>query len=339
MHRIAMTINVAILGASGFAGAELLRLCAGHPFLSPSRLCGDSQAGAALDDVHPHLALAYPGMKVERYAPEVLDGIDLVFAALPHGQSQDVAPEIIARGIPFVDLGADFRLDDAAVYQAWYHEPHRAPDLLGRFVYGIPELHRDAIAASKTVAAAGCYPTSAILALKPLLGLIDPDTITVDAASGVSGAGKGLKEATHFNTVDENMSAYGLLDHRHTAEMEMALGGRILFTPHLAPMNRGILATCTAIARGPCDPLDALREAYADEPFVHVSERPPSTKWTLGSNAVHLTARYDARTGRVLAIAALDNLVKGAAGQMIQCANLMLGLDEAAGLPKAGLWP
>jgi N-acetyl-gamma-glutamyl-phosphate reductase len=334
-----MTISVAILGASGFVGAELLRLCAGHPNLSPVLLCGDSQAGAALDDVHPHLALAYPGMSVERYRPEALDGIGLVFAALPHGTSQDIAPQIVARDIPFVDLGADFRLDDAARYQSWYHEPHRAPDLLGRFVYGIPELHREAIAASKNVAAAGCYPTSAILALKPLLGMIDTDTIIVDAASGVSGAGKGLKDATHFNSVAENMNAYGLLNHRHTAEMEMALGGRILFTPHLAPMNRGILATCTAIAKGPCDPLAALREAYAGEPFIHVSERAPSTKWALGSNAVHLTARYDARTGRVLAIAALDNLVKGAAGQMIQCANLMLGLDEAAGLPKVGVWP
>ena len=332
-------LQTAILGASGFVGAELLRLCAGHPMLSPARLFGDSQAGAALADVHPHLALAYPDLTVERFAPDALDGIDLVFAALPHGHSQAIAGEIIARGIPFVDLGADFRLNDAASYERWYKEPHAAPELMGRFVYGIPELHRAAIAQSKTVAAAGCYPTSAILALKPLLGLIDPDTIIVDAISGVSGAGKGLKEATHFNTVDENMNAYGLLDHRHTAEMEMELGGKILFTPHLAPMNRGILATCTAIANGPCDPLAALKEAYAGEPFVLVSERAPSTKWALGSNAIHLTARYDERTGRVLAIAALDNLVKGAAGQMIQCANLMLGLDEAAGLPKAGLWP
>jgi N-acetyl-gamma-glutamyl-phosphate reductase len=334
-----MSIEVAILGASGFVGAELLRLCAGHPVLKPARLFGDSQAGVALAEVHPHLALAYPGMQVERYAPDALDGIGLVFAALPHGQSQALAAEIVARDIPFVDLGADFRLKGPAAYERWYHEPHRAPELLGRFVYGIPELHREAIRASKTVAAAGCYPTSAILALKPLLGLIDPDTIVVDAASGVSGAGKGLKEATHFNSIDENMNAYGLLNHRHTAEMEMELGGTLLFTPHLAPMNRGILATCTAIAKGPCDPLAALREAYANEPFVHVAERAPSTKWTLGSNAVHLTARYDARTGRVLALAALDNLVKGAAGQMIQCANLMLGLDEEAGLSKVGVWP
>jgi N-acetyl-gamma-glutamyl-phosphate reductase len=332
-------IDVAILGASGFVGAELLRLCAGHPHLRATRLFGDSQAGAALADVHPHLALAYPGAQVERFEPAALDGAGLVFAALPHGHSQAVAPEIIARGIPFVDLGADFRLNDAASYERWYHEPHQAPGLLDRFVYGIPELHRDAIAGSKTVAAAGCYPTSAILALRPLLGLINPDTITVDAASGVSGAGKGLKDATHFNTVDENMTAYGLLNHRHTAEMEMELGGKILFTPHLAPMNRGIHATCTALAKGPCDPLAALREAYKNEPFIHVSDKAPSTKWTLGSNAVHLTARYDERTGRVLALAALDNLVKGAAGQMIQCANLMLGLDEDAGLSRVGVWP
>ncbi|HYD12981.1 MAG TPA: N-acetyl-gamma-glutamyl-phosphate reductase [Allosphingosinicella sp.] len=332
-------VDVAILGASGFVGAELLRLCTAHPHLTPTRLFGDSQAGMPLADVHPHLALGYPDARVERFEPAALDGADLVFAALPHGHSQAVAPEMIARGIPFVDLGADFRLNDAASYERWYKEPHQAPDLMGRFVYGIPELHRDAIAGSRTVAAAGCYPTSAILALRPLLPLIDPDTITVDAASGVSGAGKGLKDITHFNTVDENMNAYGLLNHRHTAEMEMELGGKILFTPHLAPMNRGILATCTAIARGACDPLAALRETYAGEPFIHVSDRAPSTKWTLGSNAVHLTARYDARTGRVLALAALDNLVKGAAGQMIQCANLMLGLDEDAGLARVGVWP
>jgi N-acetyl-gamma-glutamyl-phosphate reductase len=148
-----------------------------------------------------------------------------------------------------------------------------------------------------------------------------------------------LKDETHFNSVDENFSAYGLLAHRHTAEMEMELGSSILFTPHLAPMNRGILATCYATAKRPCDPLGVLREVYAAEPFVHVSERPPSTKWTQGSNAVHLTARYDERTGRILAIAALDNLVKGAAGQMIQCANLMLGLEETDGLPRVGMWP
>jgi len=333
-------IRTAILGASGFVGAELLRLCAQHPELRPVKLFGSSQAGQCLDSVHPHLALAYPDAVVNSYAAtELDDGIELVFAALPHGHSQAVAPDVIERSIPFVDLGADFRLDSPQAYELWYRETHRAPDLLGRFVYGIPELNRASIASSSTVAAAGCYATAAILALRPLMGLVEPGSIVVDAASGVSGAGKALKEETHFNSVDESFAAYGLLNHRHTAEMEMALGGRLLFTPHLAPMNRGILATCHAVARGPCDPLAALREAYAEEPFIHVSERPPQTKWTLGSNAVHLTARYDERTGRVMAIAALDNLVKGAAGQMIQCANLMLGLDEAAGLPVAGVCP
>ena len=339
-----MTVRVAILGASGFVGGELLRLCAAHPHLQPLRLFGDSQAGAALAEVHPHLALAYPGLRIERFDPAALDGIDLVFAALPHGQTQAIAPAILDRGITFVDLGADFRLRDAGAYQTWYGEAHQAPELLGRFVYGIPELHRHEIRGAKAVAAAGCYPTATILALKPLVdaGLIERDGIIVDASSGVSGAGKALKESTHFNSVAESLSAYGLVSHRHTAEMEESLGASILFTPHLAPMNRGILATCYGRAARPMaagEPLEALRAAYAAEPFVHVTEQPPATKWTLGSNMAQVTARYDERTGRVLAIAALDNLVKGAAGQMIQCANLMLGFEETAGLPLCGVYP
>ena len=339
-----MSIRVAIFGSSGFVGAELLRLCAMHPALTPVKLFGDSQAGSPLEKVHPHLALAYPGAVVERYEEQALDGIDLVFAALPHGESQKLAPTIVERGLPFVDLGADFRLDDAATFERWYGEKHHAPELLDRFVYGIPELHRAAIRDAKLVAAAGCYPTAAILALKPLVdaGLVVPTSIVVDAASGVTGAGRGLKESTHFNSVAESFSAYSLLTHRHTAEMEMGLGATVLFTPHLVPMNRGILATCYGTATRPMDanaPLDALRAAYKDEPFVHVTDAPPATKWTLGSNAVQITARYDERTGRVLAIAALDNLVKGAAGQMVQCANLMLGLDESAGLTNVGVYP
>jgi len=346
-------IRVAILGASGFVGGELLRLCAGHPELRAVRFGGESRAGSTLDDVHPHLAGACSPSRGEGVArvsegvapvmegvARVLDGgADLVFAALPHGESQKIAASILSRGVKFVDLGADFRLGDAAAYALWYGAPHEAPELLERFVYGIPELNREAIAGAQAVAAAGCYATAAILALKPLMELVDPGTIIVDAASGATGAGRALKEETAFAAVAESMSAYGLLDHRHTAEMEMALGARLLFTPHLAPMNRGILATCYAEAKAPCNPLETLREAYASEPFVHVAERPPATKWALGSNAVHLTARYDPRTGRVLAIAALDNLVKGAAGQMIQCANLMLGLDETAGLTACGIYP
>jgi len=334
-------IRTAILGASGYVGGELLRLLAAHPQIAPVRLFGESKAGQALGTVHPHIAPVYRGAVVQRFDENSLDGVDLVFAALPHGHSQRLAATILDKGIPFVDLGADFRLDDAATYERWYGHAHQAPELLDRFVYGIPELHRATIKGAKSVSAAGCYATAAILALKPLVqaGLVNPESLIVDAASGVSGAGREAKEATGFCTVTESFSAYGLLNHRHTAEMEMALGGTVLFTPHLVPMSRGILATCYSEASGAGDPLEVLREAYAGEPFVHVSADPPATKWVSGSNAVQLTARRDERTGRIIALSAIDNLGKGAAGQMIQCANLMLGLEETAGLPRVGVYP
>ena len=334
-------IRTAILGASGYVGGELLRLLGAHPTLAPVKLFGDSRAGQAVAAVHPHLAVHYADSTIERFDESALHGIDLVFAALPHGNSQKIAPAIIGSGIPFVDLGADFRLGNAATYERWYGHAHEAPQLLGLFAYGIPELNREAIRRSTAVAAAGCYATAAILALKPLVeaGLVEPDSLIVDAASGVSGAGREAKEATAFNTVDGNFVAYGLLSHRHIAEMEQAIGGTLLFTPHLAPMCRGILATCYGQANGPCDPLQTLADAYADEPFVTVVASPPATKWVTGSNGALLTARYDERTGRVLALCAIDNLGKGAAGQMIQCANLMLGLDETAGLTRIGIYP
>jgi N-acetyl-gamma-glutamyl-phosphate reductase len=333
-------IRTAILGASGYVGGELLRLIAAHPELALTQLFGESKAGQPLRAVHPHLAAAYPDTLIEKFSG-ALHGIDLVFAAIPHGHSQRLASAILEHGIPLVDLGADFRLDDAATYERWYGHAHEAPELLGRFVYGIPELNRDAIKTANAVAAAGCYATAAIVALKPLIdaGLIKRRSLIVDAASGVSGAGREAKESTGFSTVDGSFSAYGLLNHRHTAEMEMAIAGTVLFTPHLVPMTRGILATCYGEATGPCDPLQVLREAYAGEPFVHVTDLPPATKWLTGSNGVQLTARYDERTGRVVAFSALDNLGKGAAGQMIQCANLMLGLDETAGLTSIGVYP
>ena len=337
-------IRTAILGASGYVGGELLRCLAMHPAIEPARLFGDSKAGHSLASVHPHVAPAYPDVLVERFDQQALDGIDLVFAALPHGESQKIAGSILERGIRLVDLGADFRLADPATYARWYGHEHAAPELLGRFVYGIPELERERIRASDAVAAAGCYPTAAILATRPLVeaGLIEPGSLIVDAASGVSGAGRALKEGTSYNTVEGSLSAYGLLNHRHTAEMEQALGSAVLFTPHLAPMTRGILATCygaAARAMTADEPLEALRSAYGSEPFVHMTADAPATKWVAGSNAVQLTARYDERTDRVLAIAAIDNLGKGAAGQMIQCANLMLGLPETTGLSACGVYP
>ena len=334
-------IRTAILGASGYVGGELLRLIAAHPQLKATRLFGDSKAGQSVGAVHPHLAAAYPEAVIEKFAESALDGSDLVFAALPHGHSQRLANTILGKGVPFVDLGADFRLNDAANYERWYGHAHEAPQFLGSFVYGIPELNRDAIKSAKAVAAAGCYATAAILALKPLVdaSLVKPESLIVDAASGVSGAGREAKEATGFSTVDGSFSAYGLLNHRHTAEMEMAIQGTVLFTPHLLPMTRGILATCYGEARGSGDPLAVLRDAYSAEPFVHVTDRPPATKWVSGSNGVQLTARHDARTNRIVALSAIDNLGKGAAGQMIQCANLMLGLDETAGLNTIGVYP
>ena len=260
---------------------------------------------------------------------------------LPHGHSQRIAASILDAAIPFVDLGADFRLDDAATYERWYGHAHEAPDLLGRFVYGIPELNREAIKGAKAVAAAGCYATAAILALKPLVdaGLVKPDGLIVDAASGVSGAGREAKEATGFSTVDGSFSAYGLLNHRHTAEMEMAIGGTVLFTPHLVPMTRGILATCYGEATGPCDPLAVLATPM---PASRSSTSPTSCPRPSGSPARTASSSPPATTSALaasLALSALDNLGKGAAGQMIQCANLMLGLEETAGLTTIGVYP
>ena len=336
-----MSMRVAILGASGYVGGELLRLIATHPQFECVIASGASSARKPFEALHPHLALAYPGRCFEAYEPDLLDGCDLVMAALPHGHSQRVVDDIIKRDLPLVDLGADFRLDNAAQYRRWYGETHSRPELLGSFVYGLPEFARHAIAGSRRVAAPGCYPTAASLALKPLIdaGLIAREGIIVDAASGVSGAGRAASAATQYCAVEGNFRAYGLLGHRHTAEMEMMLGGEVLFTPHLVPISRAILATCYAQAVGPCDPLEILREAYRGERFVHVGDTPPETKWAAGSNAAFVSARYDDRTKRVIAIAAIDNLGKGAAGQMIQCANLMLGLDEHAGLANMGIYP
>lgn len=336
--------KVGIVGASGYTGAELLRLCAGHRDLELVVATGDSQAGTAVADLYPSLAAAYGDLVFAPYDAAAVEGLDLVFLGLPHGASQALVPDLLDRVPHVVDLAADFRLKDPSLYPQWYGEAHAAPELLERFVYGLPEVYRDELAGAAAIAVPGCYPTAANLALGPLVrsGLVEPTGIVVDAASGVSGAGRPPKANTTFCTVDEDFTAYGLLGHRHTPEMEMVFGTEVLFTPHLAPMNRGILATCYARPAVPTTTdavLATLGEAYADEPFVVVSERSPSTKATLGSNTAHVTARADERTGWVVALCAIDNLVKGASGQAVQCANLALGLPEATGLPTAGLYP
>jgi N-acetyl-gamma-glutamyl-phosphate reductase len=347
------TRQVAVFGASGYAGAELLRLLAGHPAFRVALATGDTHAGGRVAGLYPNLAAAYPELVLTSADPAAADGLDLVFLALPHGASQDLVPELRKRVGTIVDLAADFRLRDPALYPQWYGSQHRCPDLLSEAATGIPELFGSDLPGATLIAAAGCYPTAAALALAPLVraGVVDTRGVVVDAASGVSGAGRVPKQHTHFNAVDEDFTAYGLLDHRHTPEIEQATGAQVIFTPHLAPMNRGILATCYArlagsatdatdpTDAGPPDPLAVLRRFYAEAPFVVVDERSPSTKATLGSNCAHVTARYDSRTGWILAIAAIDNLTKGAAGQAIQCANLALGLPETDGLTVVGLYP
>lgn len=337
-------IPAGIIGASGFAGAELMRLLAQHPGFDVRFVTGDTQAGQPVADLYPHLAAIGANQEFVKYDPHLLDDVALAFLALPHGQSMAMAADILNRGKVTIDLAADFRLKDAGQYQQWYGEPHQTPELLGYFAYGLPELFREELADATAVAVPGCYPTAAALAVAPLIrtGLIHPEGVIVDAASGVSGAGRPPKAHTTFCAVDEDFTAYGLLNHRHTPEIEQAAGASVLFTPHLAPMNRGILATCYAKPTGESSTdalLAELAEYYADEPFIVVSERSPSTKATLGSNAAHLTARYDARTNTVVALCAIDNLVKGAAGQAVQCANLICGLEEAAGLTAVGVYP
>lgn len=343
--------TVGIVGASGFTGAELLRLVAGHPELEVAFATGDTKAGTAVAELYPSLAARYRDLDFTTYDPAAVEGLDLVFCCLPHGQSGALMADLHKRVAHVVDLAADFRLKDPALYPRWYGEEHPAPDLLDDFAYGLPELFRADLEGAPAVAVPGCYPTAASLALAPLVraGLVEAQGIVVDAASGVSGAGRGLKETTAFCTVDEDYTAYGLLDHRHTPEIEQVLGqvggeASVLFTPHLAPMNRGMLATCyarPAVGTSPttADALGVLADAYGDEPFVVVSERSPSTKATAGSNSAHLTARVDERTGWVVAISAIDNLVKGASGQAVQCANLALGLPEDLGLAQVGVYP
>ena len=276
-------MKAGIVGASGYTGAELLRLLAGHPALEVAVVTAHSHAGQVVGEHTPSLAGAYPGLVYEESDPGLLDGLDVVFFALPHGESQRIVPELRGRVGLVVDLAADFRLQDASLYPRWYGEEHAAPELLGEAVYGLPELFREGLAGATLVAAAGCYPTAAGLALAPLVrrGLVQRTGIIVDAASGVSGAGRGLTESLHFGTVDEDFAAYGLLTHRHTPEMEQILGSELLFTPHLVPMVRGILATCygrPAAGRtlSAATVMDALHEDYDDEPFVTVTDsRPP----------------------------------------------------------------
>lgn len=351
-------VKAAVAGASGYAGGELLRLLLGHPDVEIGALTAGASAGRRLGDLHPHLTPLADRL-VEDTTLEVLAGHDVVFLALPHGHSAALAAQL-PDSVTVIDCGADFRLRDEQAWTTYYDTPHA-----GAWAYGLPELpvgagrQREALQGTRHVAVPGCYPTAVSLALAPgfASGLLDPHDVVVVAASGTSGAGKSLKPHLLGAEVMGAMSPYGVGGvHRHTPEIEQNLtvaGGpgsgevQVSFTPTLAPMPRGILATCTARLRDAAAGTDArgIREAwekaYADEPFVHVLPQGqwPSTASVLGSNSVHVQVTIDERVGRVVAVAAIDNLTKGTAGAAVQCMNLALGLTETTGLPVAGVAP
>ena len=340
-----MGARVAVAGASGYAGGELLRLLAAHPDLEIGPVTAQSSAGVPVTGIHSHLPELH-GAAFAATDPEQLADADLLFTALPHGESAKLAATLPAN-LRIIDLGADFRLADPDKWATYYPATEHA----GQWTYGLPELPgaRDAIAGSARVAAPGCYATASILALAPLLAdnLVEPEDIVIVAASGTSGAGRSLKTELLATEVMGSMRAYGVGGtHRHTPEIEQALGKTVTisFTPTLAPMPRGILATCTArLASGAAAGglRDALHAAYQNEPFVHLlpDGRWPSTGATTGSNAAQLQVAADTHAGRAVVVSAIDNLGKGAAGQAVQIANLMLGLPEAAGLTTHGVAP
>lgn len=346
----ATVANIAVLGASGYTGAELLRLLAGHGGVRVAALSADRKAGQHMGEVFPHLA-AMDLPVLSRIEDIDFGAMDAVFCGLPHGTTQEVVAELPA-SVKVVDLSADFRLKDTDLYAEVYGKPHAAPELQKTAVYGLTELARDDVRAARLVACPGCYPTSAQLPLIPLLraGLIAADPIIIDAKSGVSGAGRAAKEGSLHTEVSEGLHAYGVGTHRHGPEIDQGLSATVgsdvtvSFTPHLVPMNRGILATiyvrCTQGADA--DSLRvALSEAYAGEPFVSVlpAGETPHTRHVRGSNQARIAVFPDRRPGTAILCCAIDNLVKGASGQAVQNFNLMMGFEETAGLTGQPLFP
>ena len=340
---------VGVLGASGYSGGELLRYLGSHPSLDLVWATADQNAGRAIGDVFGHLA-AYADLTLATTDVSSAPALDLAFLALPHGTAAEAGKTLVDAGVKVVDLSADWRLQDASAYESWYGWTHPAPELIGGWVYGLTELHRDRIASANAVANPGCYPTAAILALAPALhaGAISGDGIVIDAASGVSGAGRKVDAAYLFSELDASYSAYRVARHQHTPEIEQELSTAagtsvcVTFTPHIAPMARGLLTTCYAQLSSDGDAVrNALEIAYKGEPFVHVlrAGTQPSTKQVSGSNNVLIAVEADERTNTAIITCAIDNLGKGASGQAVQNANLMLGLDESEGLTSSGVFP
>ena len=354
-----MAIKAGVVGAAGFAGIELVRILAAHPDFELVAAQADSLAGKPVAEAYPALTgavdLAFTPADVS-----ALYDCDVAFLAVPHTAALALAPELLAHGVTVIDLSADFRLHDAAVYEKWYNTPHTSPDLLAKAAFGLPELFGEGLAQAAAdyaagtpalVACAGCYPTATSLAAAPAIraGLVDPRaTVVADAISGVTGAGKSANARTHYCSADENVEAYGVCKHRHTPEIEQILGlpDRVVFTPHLAPLRRGLLSTVNIpLAQDVAAQLDdaavveRYRAFYAGRPFVRVLDagQCPKTSSVAGSNACQIGVAVNARAGMLVVTSAIDNLCKGAAGQAVQCANIVFGLDERCGLPLTAM--
>ncbi len=336
-------IPTAVVNGTGYGGIELLRLLRNHPTFELVEITARSEAGKPVAEVLPHL----PDIRLS--FTDHVERAEAVFVALPDHAAVDIVPGLLAEGRRVLDLSAGFRLREASLYPRWYGYEHAAPTLLQEAVYGLAEWAREVLSEAQLVACPGCYPTASLLALAPALRarLIDPDII-IDAKSGVSGAGRTLRLTSHYSEVNEDTTAYGVGGHRHWPEIaqELARLGdtstRLTFTPHLVPMTRGILATCYANLQPGVSEHDvraAYAEAYSDAPCVSIATQPPHTKWTLGSNRCFVYPTVDPLTGRLIVMSAIDNLVKGAAGQAVQCANLMYRLPETLGLPLEGVYP
>lgn len=345
-------IKVGVIGATGYAGAELVRLLAEHEEVKLEALASRSNVGSPFWEVYPHL-YGYLDLCCEEInLPSLVERCDLIFTALPYGYAVEVAEEVVKRGKKLIDLGADFRFSDVDIYEKWYKVEHGNPELLKRAVYGLPELFRNKILDSQILANPGCYPTASILSLAPLFknNLVDSKNVIIDAKSGVSGAGRGLSLNSHYCEVNESIKAYGVASHRHTPEIEQAfsvLSGEdvlISFTPHLTPMTRGILATSYAFLKNSMKQEEILalyKDFYKDEFFVKVLPKGmiPATKNVVGSNYCQIAPVLDERTGKVIVLSVIDNLIKGAAGQAVQNMNLMFGFSEQLGIKGVAMHP